>query len=454
MTEPEPGRTALAEALHRATDAVAPPALPADLWTRGRRERRRRTVRRVGAVVAAVVAALTLPALGVVAPPVIGPAATKVTGYPMRINHQWVVRDLPARPGPLAALVRTVHHREGYDEQGPWLAVSPTGTLWRIIDGSEYYPALSDDGRYLGYLDEDTRRYVIRDLVAGTRQDFPDVGDGAFTVPGSPSTGYWISMQTPGRFSPDRSKLLYAHSNFVLDRGTGRASPLDLARADGLAIGWDGDGALWYLRSQTGGNADAATDVLPQVVSATLSSVPLDGSAGRTYALRRREGLPSSWFSQWSGPVSPDGRRLVMASDTDGDPVVAFDLADGAVTTFAPAARSTLCPASWAGDLLVYPGYRSDRRAESGGDYVQTTLTGPSPASSTTASVTSPRIGATCVIWAADALAAGPTGWHPFGTSTARWTWYWPELTLTALAALVAGALVIRRLRPRVSTRS
>jgi hypothetical protein len=442
MTEPEPGRTALAEALHRAAGDVAPPALPGDLWSRGRRERRRRAVRRVGAVVAAVVAAAVgLPTLGVVAPPVIGPAATRVSGYPMRINHQWVVRDLPDRPGPLAALVQTVRHRSSYDEAGPWLAVAPDGHYWRVPElGNEMYPVLSDDGRYLAYLADDTRRLLIRDLVRGSSRRLPDVGD---TLEGlGPLAPYRVGFQQPGRFSPDGSKLLFAATDFVIDSRDGGIIPLRLGADTGIPIGWDGNDALWTLSSKDRYPTGDTMDV------ASLFSVPLAGGpARRTYALQRRQGLPSSWFSQWSGPVSPDGRRLVLAPGSTTDPVAEFDLLTGAATTFTPPGQTITCPAAWDGDRPVLPLYRADRRSQAGGDYVETMRFGSAPdGPAKTLAVTSPRIRATCVIWAADALAAGPTGWHPFGTSTSRWTWYWPELTLAALlAALAAGALVIRR---------
>ena len=68
-----------------------------------------------------------------------------------------------------------------------------------------------------------------------------------------------------------------------------------------------------------------------------------------------------------------------------------------------------------------------------------------------TLSVISPRVGPSCVMWASDALAGRPTGPHPFGLSTATWTWWWQEIAAGAAAVLLGMVLLVtaraRRLR-------
>lgn len=464
MTDPsEPGSTALADALHRATDALPPPALPGDLWTRGRRERRRRVVRRAGAVVAAVVAAaLALPALGVVALPSIGPAATQVSGYPMRINHQWVVRDLPARPGPLAAVMLVTSADGG---RYGWRAVSPTGHQWRFPTETfaSAYPALSADGRYLGYLEPDATHVRIRDLVAGTSTRAGGFTDGASGPGITRPAGLLYPGQSPVYFSPRGGRLAFSTSTYdpaanrfgrsviaVVDGATGSMTTVPLSDAYAKRmIGWSGPDSVWVVEWPGPQSQD---NLSPETVdSITLTDLGLDGQARSTRTLRPEGGVPTELLSQWTGPVSPDRSGLALFGDST-DPAV-YREGQGLIR-FPSTGPVSACPVLWVGSQVAFPvedetvGRRAALRTD-----LLTTLesrgAGTVSYASTPLAVVSPRNRASCVIWAADALAAGPTGWHPFGTSTARWTWYWPELTLTALATLLAAAALVIRRRTR-----
>ncbi|HYF74624.1 MAG TPA: hypothetical protein VD864_17475, partial [Nocardioides sp.] len=165
---------------------------PRRAWAAGAR---RRLTRRIGASVAVVVlVALTAGLVGVLPRSADVPPADSesrgVDGYPSRIEKPWLLRDLPDRPGPLAAVLET-----GASE---WLAASSDGDVWRVPqeDPSDSFPpALSADGRMIGYLTGHTT-YVLRDLVTGEETSFPEVTDNAAIR--SDEGAWWVSSQAPG----------------------------------------------------------------------------------------------------------------------------------------------------------------------------------------------------------------------------------------------------------------
>jgi len=471
MTQPrlpdagsDAGGTALAEALRGAVDRLPPPLLPGDLWPRARRERRRRLLRRTGAVAAAALVAVLVgaPLLGVVAFPTLEPAGDRVRGYPMRIGHQWIVRDLPARPGPLAALVESGVRDGVYD----WLAVSPSGHQWRLSTAgfAQNFPALSADGRYLGYLEPDGVGYRIVDLVTGDRTVFPGVADGA-TGPGVNRSARELGVfgQSPAYFSPDGRRV--AANGFpadvnpyqggsgiaILDRTTGLASYVPpTGSTSGILAGWSGPESLWLVSPIEPGTINEPVEM----GSATVTDVGLDGRVRTSFTITAHPPHEGPWnpiqFDQWSGPVSPAGASLpVRVTDPWGDGVYRFDR-DGAQQSWAVPGLTPTCGLSWVGDDLIVPEQIGEPQHP-----VSATVRLRVGSSPRTLAVVSPRIGRGCVIWAADALAAGPTGPHPFGTSTATWTWYWQEILAAVLVfvALVAAGLLLGGAKGRARRR-
>jgi len=446
------GDTALAEAMHREVDPLPPSVFPGDLWQLARRKRRRRMVGRAGAAIAIVAAVLLVaPGLGVVAPPMIGPAAGVVRGYPMRIGHQWIVRGLPARPGPIAALVESgLAHGGGID----WLAVSAGGHQWRLtVAGFDVMvPALSADGRYVGYLKPEGVGYRIDDLVTGRHTIFPEVSDGA-SGPGISRPGQQIGLygQTPAYFSPDGRRVAAGGGPVgsrtgtgdrsgvvVLDRLTGRVDlvpwPVPVTTPRFLA-GWSGPESFWVLSwTQT-----QISDGIYEVVSATVRDVGLDGRVRGSFTIhptRPREGsFTPITFSQWTGPVSPAGTSLPAGINTS---VYRFDRDGEQMMWGVPGGLTPICGFAWAGTDLIAP-----EQIAGPGVAVAAAVRLRDGSDPRILSVVSPRIGSGgCVIWAVDALAAGPTGPHPFGISTATWTWYWQEI-LAAVLLLVVGVVAL-----------
>jgi len=341
-----------------------------------------------------------------------GDPGERADGHPQRVERPYVVRELPARPGPLAGLV---------SDGGPWLAVSPHGRLWRLADedeGGDVEPALSADGRVLAYLRESENgfgEYVLRDLVTGELTAFPGLSS---SDPGT-TAAYWVAPQHPAFVSPGGDRVL------VKGERTG-----DNRSPDGLVVGADGvremyvRGVAWPAGWSPDGERIAWL-VTPTVMEPT-DTVELVATSSTGEELGRREvALPHPMsLSQWSPVLSPDGSRVALVGDSGGWVVVS--VATGEQSGSGGATTDTGCPPSWRRGQLLHTddGALRDRRGRP-------------------VVVADPSVTFDCSMWAADALAGsehpGLTG-RVFGTDTGWATWRWREHAaggLLLLAALV-----------------
>lgn len=276
-------------------------------WSQGRRRRRLRHATAATVVLAVLgVGAATLPFIHQPLPfaPADGGGSTAVEGYPERIGHQWWVRDLPAKPGPMALLMQRVVHRDTYDQPAVWEAVSESGQRWRIpgvYGGYDDYPSLSPDGRRLAYLSGARGPYVIRDLVSGVVTTFPSVGPAV----GTSERTYATQGQAPAFWSPDGQHVVMA--GFRNEPSlSGRALVLgidgsvQLAHGRGFPAGWlDAQTVVWLAPETYRGSKPVPVDVkFTDLSGRELRSV--------TLATPMR---PASLHGQWSSAVSPMAPR-------------------------------------------------------------------------------------------------------------------------------------------------
>ncbi|CAI9416857.1 hypothetical protein [Nocardioides sp. T2.26MG-1] len=400
-------------------------------WAAGAR---RRLARRIGAGVAVVVlVALTAGLVGVLprssdVPPADGERGSGVDGYPSRIEKPWILRDLPDRPGPLAATVEL--------ETDHFIAVSPSGDVWRIVQeqrAGDFFPSLSADGRMIGYL-ADHGAYVLRDLVTGAETRFEEIGDNA-NDPSRPEV-WWTQAQVPGYWSPDGSTHLVQawrwdadRSNLVLLLGTdGSLRQVERPGSEAYPVGWLDDGLLGWLTVAGKGRRATAGLAVTDETGAVLRRAPLDLPARLLPAL-----------NQWSGSLSPDGARLGVAVPDEQSWVVStFATSDGARTAQVQTAMDVWepCSMSWRGRDLVLP------------------VLGDGPPELVTRSgervmAADPALNAYCVMTAGDALggdrhrAVGDL----FGTT---WlSWHWRQVLLDFCGALALAATFTWFLRRR-----
>ncbi len=328
-------------------------------------------------------------------------APESADGHPQRIERPYVVRDLPARPGPVAGLVS-----DGLS----WFAVSGHGRLWRLDDVAEpldVQPALSGDGRVLAYLRETSgggNEYVLRDLVSGELTAFPQLGNGD----GGDLT-FFVAPQHPTSVSPDGKQVLVQGA-----RLDGRNADALLVTEDGVRevfvkgvawpVGWSPDGRLAWLVTPTHQPTQTPELLATDTSGKEIGRLPLE--------LRR----PAT-FHQWSAALSPDGTVLTLVpEDADGGrELLRLATQDGSVVDRHPAPEATGCAPSWRGDEPLVPTV----------DHVLADLDGGPVV------VADPSLEAACSIWATDALAGdrhgGLTG-AVFGTSTSWLSWRWREV--------------------------
>ena len=386
-------------------------------------------------------------------PPTRDPAGTPgVSGHPIRIDRPWWVRDLPARPGPVAGLLSRA--------DGRWYVVGPSGRLWNLPGASkqEEYPALSDDGTHVGYLHPDGP-YEIRDLVTGRRTVFSTVGNGTFdgrVEDHDRDHAFGINPQMPSFWSADGTRLLLGgHPSTGPQEdswpvlgvdGTIRLVRPATGKQTGQPVGWTPGGGIAWLqwRYSRGDAARDVTLVTTDLSGAVLDRVPLRG-------LSR-----DATLSQWSGRLSPDGRSIAVQQM----PPITFSSVDifsartGRRESAQPLVESVvdICLPTWAGrsvELATYAGKDADGGVPTG--IALTSGRGPSL-------VVDPRLNSWCTLWAADALAGpadpGPVG-RLLGLRTQAWTWWWKE-ELAALVVVLGLASAValrwrrrRRERPR-----
>jgi hypothetical protein len=402
-------------------------------WAAGRRRRRVRRAATAGLLVVVLACAGLLAgrAMDLVRP--LQPAASQksagVDGYPERIGHQWWVRDLPSKPGPMAGLMQRTSPG-GSD----WYAVSESGRLWRlpVQSDDDDSPTISPNGRYVGYLTSNRGPYVIRDLVNGTTTSFPGIGSGIESV----RTTYFVYGQQPAFWAPDGKHLLIPGALRSPWRGRtlllGLDGSIQVGRGNDWPAGWVDDSSIAWVEipahhSTPGGQ--------PAEVTITNSS----GVRQRTVELATR--IREANVDQWSFMVSPDGKAILLVKkyDLGGSVAQTFSLADGAALTPPSLVKNaaTVCPLGWAGDAPVVP----VADAQSSGD------TATASDNETHPLVTVyPGLHSQCLIWASDALAGTAHG-GPFGLSSAWWTWWWREILLGLAVLAAAGWGVWRRAR-------
>ena len=395
--------------------AYVVPDVPA-AWRDGARRRTRRRLGVAAAVVAAiaVVAGLTqvLPRAGDV-PPAGEPGSI---GYPAHVDKRWFLHDLPDRPGPISAVLET--------DVATWWAAAPGGGVWRVPQqdlSDSYPPALSDDGRMIGYL-SDRSAYVLQNLVTGEETRFGRVTDNRT---GNARSGAWlVDGQTPGFWSPDGTRVLVWGAKWVagvhvhgLVLGVD-GSLTEVKDPPRIPVGWLDDDTLVWLD----GKRLATTDVTGRV----QRSIPLAVSH------RTLRGV-----NQWSAALSPDRTRLAIVLPNSTGTILTVSVQDGSVLSRENVGAADYCSPAWAGDE---PAFFQENE-------IDTT-------SGRRTIVVDPAIRSTCILAAADAL-AGPRH-ERFGDRLFQDTWlswHWQEVALGLLVALllVAGglALLIARSRRR-----
>jgi hypothetical protein len=332
-------------------------------------------------------------------------------GYPQRIERPYVVRDLPAKPGPLAGLV---------EAGGSWFAVSPHGRMWTLTDEFEegdVQPALSADGRVLAYLRESENgfgEYVLRNVVSGELTAFPAVSSSAVAS----DAAFYVAPQQPAFISPDGDQVLVRGGRSDDSRSTdGMLIDADgvsqiYVRGIGWPAGWSDDGRLtWVVTPSVMEPTDSV-----EVVTTTDTGEELDR---REVELRHRMTL-----TQWSPLLSPDGSRMVLVGESGGWVTVSLSRGQQAAAGGTTGVHG--CQPSWRDDELLFTadGALRDRQNHA-------------------VVVADPSLELTCSVWAADALAGGEhqglTG-RVFGTDTAWPTWRWRELAAGGLMLLAALA--------------
>jgi LPXTG-motif cell wall-anchored protein len=311
----------LRDALDRvARDGTADVHLPG-LAAGAVRRRRRRQVRRLALVGAGLVLvallALTVTPSWSPLPLLPSSGATRVGGHPAHIGWQWPVRDLPARPGPMAGLVN------GRGIGVGWWVVRSDGHRYRLSSAvaNDSRPALSADGRRLGYVAADGGSFVVADLVTGRRSVLKGVGDPGSSV-STVHGGIELQVQTPAEWSP-RGDLLAVNGEagdkfgvVVIDA---RRAEAHLVEASGQFAGWLPDSSAFVVvEVQSKEDLNAKPDVGAGTIVITgvrVHVVKVSGGDAAVVDLVNRDAWPSNVaFSQWSWAVSGDGKTLLTAA--------------------------------------------------------------------------------------------------------------------------------------------
>jgi hypothetical protein len=429
---------------------VVPADASAAAWRAGRRRRiGKRVAGSVAALAIAALAVTTLPVLDELrsAPPADSDPAPGVTSYPERIGHQWWVRELPDRPGPVAGVINLYRENQRPYVPRGWHAVSPRGVLWKIPGDAYHEPTISPDGRHLGYLRAADSPYYLHDLVTGELLEFEDIS-GNWTE-NEDAFAYLIYDQSPSFWSPDGSRVLLPGNRWddgdishrpLLSTDGSLTEVVHDYEAVGHAAGWVSDSELAWARPIRVDPDDQDS----AITGITVSITDLTGTVLRAVDLDVDDGgddQMSSRFSQWSAATSPDGSQLLLRVETDWDDhyLFVYSLDNARVTaTATPADLATVCPAGWTSDgRPTIPIHDWDD------DLASTAVLDDGDVRPVVR--VEPGLGSRCIIWAGDALAGKARG-GIFGMANAWPAWWWKEITL--LVALSAGAaLLIRRRR-------
>ncbi len=414
-------------------------------WARGRRRRirQRLAAAAIALSVVAVITALLLPVVG--SPRSVSPGQEStdatVKGYPQRIANQWSIDDLPARPGPLAAVMKTAIEHPTHDEFDSWYGLTETGRRWRLNVGGVYddiYPTISQNGRYLGYLAADAGPYVIHDVVTGEKVVFRQVGMG------ERGTSYFVRDPTAqllvvGWFACGYVRDDEATSTSgALVLGTDGSFAFVEGAADTFLAGWANDDALiWLGWPWSQGELRPDTEVTAHVRQ-------IDGTVLSSIQLRPTEPWQGRFSGQWTGTGSADGREILVLEDVGlGTVVHRFSMTTGAESA-QPASVSDYsepCAAVWVGSDVAVPVIDSTSDASN----ATTALLRAGGVQAVT--VIEPGVGSRCIVWATDALAGEAHG-GLWGMSTSWLSWNWRETIVVTLLSVAAVWMVLRLTRP------
>jgi len=438
-------------------------ALAAAAWGAGRRRRRRDAL--LSGAAALVVAVLVIgwfvgmPGAPRTSPPASPSTSQGVRSHPGGIAAYALVgpRLLPEKPGPLAGLFNGHGGWPWQDdsERWDWYGFDARGHVWRLPHNSGPFsamPALSDDGRWLGFRDQDCTCYAIRNLATGVTTRFAETRD----RPALKGADGWLSqmggVQTPWRFSPSGRLVL---NNYIVGEtwllapdGSARRladtpnrtiSPgwLDDHRFLSLDAAWKDSATAWRSFTVTIEDVDAGSSTTQQVELGDVAA-DFDGAG------------------QWTPRFTADRRTLFLLSAGQAMErgVLRYDVGADSRLRFAPR-RADLpldpLPGGWSSTLGAlqpvgpHPALVVDNQLMWG---TTTPLgDGATRTDETTVMRIHPRWQVDMTLFAADAFAGPATGRVPN-----RWlAWWWPQLLqTTALVGLAAaGGRGIRLLKWR-----
>jgi hypothetical protein len=417
------------------------------------RRRRRRQLRRLTLVSTSLILAallvLTVTPGWSPLPPHLWPAsgATRVSGHPAHIGWQWPVRDLPARPGPMAGLLN------GRGIGLGWWVVRADGHRYRLDSSvaNDSRPALSADGRRLGYVAPGGASFVVADLVTGRRSVLKGVGDPGSSV-STRHGGIELQVQTPARWSP-RGDVLAVNGDAGDKSGVvvidARRAEAHLVDASGQLAGWLPDSsAVVIVEVQTKEQPNADPEIVTGTTVITgvrVHVVKVTGGDAAVVDLVNRGAWPSyTAFSQWSWAVSSDGKTLLTAAsdpgESEGLALRRFRISDGreiGSQRRVPYSTDT-CSVGWVGTHSVtVPVMDEHQQVSRAVVDMQTGVFRP-------VTVVSPHVGynTSCLEEAPLALAGPAVRGDLLGQSTLTWV-----LWLMAIVLAVAAFFVVRRRR-------
>lgn len=424
-------------------------ALATRSWSAGRRRRRHRLVAGVTATVVLLGGAGVLVATSPFTQQATPPAANSGSGasqFPERIGHQWSISTIPDRASAVSLLIEGDHSTD----TPSWFAVDAGGHRWGVPTGSpDTYPAISADGTKIGYLATPQGPYLIHDLANGRSTPFGAVGAappaGGTTGSGgfgaTPAPTIQLAPDMPAFWSPDGSWVAMSASKadgtgtVVLLGMDGSVQVLD---QPGVLAGWSSDKLAFLVRS--------STPFAGLTQQAHVRLITPDGRVAKVVALDK--GLRTA-PTGWRASVSPSGDTvaLVRTNAFKVTFVSTYSLTDGKQVgeTSQVAKADSSCPTGWRGGSPVLATFTNaasptDVPVAVRGSAVQRLL------------VVDPSLDSSCLVFASDAL-AGQRVDSVFGLSKAWFSWWWKELVLASLIALVAlialgrAAFVVRERR-------